>query len=182
MPWEASDGIGLATVREAVRGEVLKSVRYAVLRGVDWPDGHRAERAHEVDMDVELVLESGSAVVLSWAVNGPDESLAIELREPAAVIRNLSGEPVDVSDHPDWAPFFGAVVTDIVPAWHVPNEGCSEMPWSFRFEFDVGSSVVVALGEAAGNGFGYLPDELVVIFDSDLAASYVIPGSRHSQD
>ncbi|WP_176797829.1 hypothetical protein [Actinopolyspora mzabensis] len=56
------------------------------------------------------------------------------------------------------------------------------MPWSFRFEFDVGSSVVVALGEAAGSGFSYLPDELVVIFDSDLSDSYVIPGSSHSQD
>ncbi|WP_143013003.1 hypothetical protein [Actinopolyspora mzabensis] len=52
---------------------------------MDWPDGHRAERVREADVDIELVLESGSAVMLSWEVNGLDESLAIELRDPAAV-------------------------------------------------------------------------------------------------
>ncbi|MGJ7906667.1 hypothetical protein ACOQFL_09325 [Actinopolyspora sp. H202] len=133
-------------------------------------------------MDVELVLGSGSVVMLSWVINGLEERLAIEIKDTAAVGRDLSGDPVDVSDLPDWDPFLGSVITDIVAAWHVPNEGSSAMPWSFRFEFDVGSSVVVALGEAAGRGFSYLPDELVVIFDGDLADAYVNPGSRHSQE
>lgn len=54
------------------------------------------------------------------------------------------------------------------------------MPWAFRFEFFNRSSLVVALGEAEGAGFTYMPDALVVIFDKNLAVGYQIPASATS--
>ncbi|MDT0457239.1 hypothetical protein RM550_16075 [Streptomyces sp. DSM 41527] len=158
----------------------MRTVRYVVPRGEIWPEGHREDRAHEVDMAVELVMDSGVALVLSWAMDGVNEGLAIELRSPGEADVDLPGDAVDVSDHVDWERFLGASIASISPAWHVPNEGCPEMPWAYRFEFSNESSLVIALGEAEGGGFTYMPDALVVIFDKNLAVTYKIPASGTS--
>ncbi|MFI5523560.1 hypothetical protein [Streptomyces platensis] len=131
-------------------------------------------------MAVELVMDSGAALVLSWAMDGVKEGLAIEFRSPGEADVNLPGDPVDVSDHVDWERFLGVSIAGISPAWHVPNEGCPEMPWAYRFEFSNESSLVIALGEAEADGFTYMPDALVVIFEKDLAVSYKIPASGTS--
>lgn len=182
LPWaaRADGGTGLADLQNTVVGEVVRTARYVVLQGEVWPEGHREDRAHEVDMAVELVMGSGSALVLSWAMDGLNEGLAIEFRNARELDVGLPGDAIDVSDHVDWARFLGVPIASITPVWHVPNEGCSEMPWSFRFEFANGSSLVVALGKAEGSGFTYSPDDLVVIFEKALAAAYRIPASATS--
>lgn len=178
-PWVAlaHGGAELARLRKAVVGESVRTVRYVVPRGEGWPDGHRKDRAHEVDMAVELGMESGAALVLSWAMDGVNEGMAIECRAPGDVIEGLPGDPIDVSDHVDWEDFLGVSIVGIEIAWHIPNEGCPEMPWAYNFRFSNESSLVIALGEAAGAGFTYIPDALLVIFDKILAAAYKIPAS-----
>ncbi|WP_157362363.1 hypothetical protein [Haloechinothrix halophila] len=133
-------------------------------------------------MAVVLVMSSGAALVLSWVMDGVNEGLAIELRPPEELDVDLPGDAIDVSDHVDWRVFSGESIENITPVWHVPNEGCPEMPWSYRFEFSNESRVVVALGEAEaeGSGFTYSPDSLVVFFDKSLALSYKIPASSTS--
>ncbi|MFE0378917.1 hypothetical protein ACFW1M_25800 [Streptomyces inhibens] len=131
-------------------------------------------------MAVELVMDSGAALAVSWAMDGVNEGLAIERRAAGETDVNLPGDAIDVSDHVDWVRFLGASITSISPAWHIPNEGCAEMPWAFRFEFANKSSLVVALGEAEGSGFTYSPDALVVIFEKTLAVTYKIPASATS--
>lgn len=182
QPWSARarEGADLRNLLVAAVGESLSAVRYVVPRGASWPEGHRDNRAHEVDMAVELVMLSGAVLVLSWAMDGPKEGLAIELREPGDLDSNLPGDAVDVSSHVDWSGLLGESIINVTPAWHVPNEGCPEMPWAFRVEFSNTSGLVVALGEAEGSGFTYMPDALVVIFDTRLAASYKIPASATS--
>jgi len=179
QPWavRANNGADLATLQAAVAGETVDTVRYVVPRGENWPEGHRDDRAHEVDMAVELVMASGSALVFSWAMDGLNEGLAVELRDFSDLDVNLPGDAIDVSAHADWVGFLGESIAGLTLAWHVPNEGCSEMPWSFRVEFSNKSSLVVALGEAEGSGFTYSPDALVVIFDKYLAITYKIPAS-----
>lgn len=162
------DAANFATLQSAVAGEAVRTVRYVVPRGEVWPEGHREHRAHEVDMAVELIMANGTALVLSWAMDGVNEGLAIELRDPGELDVDLYGDAIDVSDHVDWARFLGVSIESITPAWHIPNEGCPEMPWAFRFEFSNKSSLVIALGEANGDGFVYLPDALVVIFENSL--------------
>jgi hypothetical protein len=178
-PWDAVDHncAKLAEFRKAVAGEAVRTVRYVAPQGESWPDGHRNERAHEVDMAVELRMESGAVLVLFWAMDGVSEGMAIELRSPGEASASLPGDPVDVSDHVDWGGFLGVSVVSIGIAWHIPNENCREMPWAYNFGFSNGSSLVIALGEAEGAGFKYMPDALLVIFDHSLAADYKIPAS-----
>ncbi|MFJ1547636.1 hypothetical protein [Streptomyces sp. NPDC088246] len=179
QPWaaRAHDGADLAALQGAVAGKAVRAVRYVVPRGEIWPEGHRDDRAHEVDMAVELIMAGGAGLVLSWAMDGVNEGLAIEFRDPGESDVDLHGDAIDVSDHVDWTRFLGAPIESITPAWHVPNEGCPEMPWAFRFEFSNKSSLVIALGEAEVGGFTYSPDALVVIFDKRLAVAYKIPAS-----
>ncbi|MGX2995077.1 hypothetical protein JNUCC64_12385 [Streptomyces sp. JNUCC 64] len=131
-------------------------------------------------MAVDLVMANGAVLSLSWAMDGLSEGMAIELREPGESDVDLPGDAIDVSGHVDWGRFLGVDVTEISPAWHVPNEGCPEMPWAYRLAFSNRSSLVVALGAAEGEGFVYMPNELIVFFDESLAASYTIPASDTS--
>lgn len=181
-PWGAlpPGDAGISEFQEAVSGEAVRTVRYVAPRGESWPEGHRSDRAHEVDMAVELGMESGAALVLFWAMDGVNEGMAIEFRSPSESDTDLPGDPIDVSDHIDWEGFLGVPITSIGIAWHVPNEGCPEMPWAYNFEFSDESSLVIALGEAEDAGFTYMPDALLVIFDKSLAAAYKIPASDTS--
>ncbi|MBP2337375.1 hypothetical protein JOF41_003553 [Saccharothrix coeruleofusca] len=131
-------------------------------------------------MAVELVMSTGATLSLSWAMDGLNEGVAIELREPEESDVDLPRDTVDVSGHVDWEMFLGAHIVEISPAWHIPNEGCPEMPWAYRLGFSNESSLVIALGVAKGRGFAYMPDELIVFFDEGLAASYMIPVSDTS--
>ncbi|MQS10119.1 hypothetical protein [Streptomyces alkaliphilus] len=131
-------------------------------------------------MAIELGMESGSVLVLSWAMDGFNEGMAVEFRRPGESGTGLPGDPIDVSYHPDWENFLGVPIVSTKIAWHVPNEGCPEMPWSYNFEFSDESSLVIALGEAEGQGFTYMPDSLLVFFDEMLAAEYKIPASASS--
>ncbi|MEU3776094.1 hypothetical protein AB0F11_23335 [Streptomyces sp. NPDC032472] len=129
---------------------------------------------------MELVMASGITLALSWAMDGLNEGLAIELWEAGESNAGSIAETVDVSDHLEWATFLGGSIVNVTPALHVPNEGCPEMPWAFRLDFSNSLSLVIALGESKGSGFTYMPDSLVVIFDESTAAAYRIPASSTS--
>ncbi|WP_030199931.1 hypothetical protein [Streptomyces sp. NRRL S-87] len=184
LPWEAKarGGAGTAALRAAAAGRPLHAVRYLAPPGGHWPDGHRDTGAHETDSLVELVFDDGSALLLFWEMDGLDEGLAAAFREAGEPAGGAGGDgvPVDVTAHPDWAPYVGRAVSGLVPAWHVPDEGCPEQPWAYRLEFTGGLDLVVALGEAEGGGFTYMPDALVVLFDRATAAAYRIPASGTS--
>ncbi|CAM5595877.1 MULTISPECIES: hypothetical protein [Streptomyces] len=131
-------------------------------------------------MAVDLIMSTGAALSLSWAMDGLREGIAIEFREPGESDADLPGDTIDVSDHVDWGRFLGANIEEISPAWHIPNKGCPEMPWAYRLRFSNESNLVIALGASDGERFTYMPDELIVFFDESLAASYRIPGSETS--
>ncbi|WP_218119857.1 hypothetical protein [Actinopolyspora mzabensis] len=178
-PWDIQEGnsVIIAELRRSLAGDAVINVRYIVPKEERWPEGHRADRVHEVDMAVELQMESGSALILSWDMDGLNEGIAADFRGPGEEGANLPGDPIDVSDHIDWEEFLGVSIVSINAAWHVPNEGCPEMPWSYHFMFSDDSSVTIALGGDNGVGLRYIPDALVVILDKEMAATYKIPAS-----
>ncbi|MFI9366751.1 hypothetical protein ACIG5E_37760 [Kitasatospora sp. NPDC053057] len=182
LPWIAHQdgGRALAELADSVSHEIVQEVRYVALEGETWPEGHRHDRVHEVDVAVELVMSSGARLILSWAMDGLNEGLAIDFRSVGDDGPNLTGSPVVVSHHKEWQKFIGSSFTSVVPGWHIPNEGCPEMPWSFRLESDALGSVVIALGESVGGDLKYQPDALLVIFDQMLSTSYAIPASSTS--
>lgn len=101
-PWDARDrgGADLSEIFGSVVGEFVREIRYVVPHGEDWPEGHGESRVHEVDMAVELVMESGFSVVLSWEMDGPSEGLAIESKN-STELDELPGDGIDVSGHAD---------------------------------------------------------------------------------
>ncbi|MEV1129774.1 hypothetical protein [Agromyces sp. NPDC049794] len=181
QPWGADvDDAFLADVLSPALGEPISAVFYEVPAGGHWPDGHRSLRVHEVDQSVWIRLGSNSWLVFSWAMDGLREGLAVELTVSGMPDSIANGDLLDVSSIPDWMSQLGGSIVGIAVTWHVPNEGCPEMPWSFRLDLSNGSSVVIALGEADGSAFAYSPDSLLVFFDSELARGYRIPASSTS--
>lgn len=154
-----------------------------VPEGDSWPEGHRSDVVHEVDMSVELVMADGVVLGFPWAMDGVKEGLAVELREKASPGREVAEDAVDVGGIREWGPFLGHSISGAAIAWHVPHEDVPEVPWSFRLDFANSASVVIALGEADSSkvsGLTYMPDSLVVVFDLNLASSYRIPSSTVS--
>ncbi|WP_146134770.1 hypothetical protein [Actinopolyspora mortivallis] len=131
-------------------------------------------------MAVELSMESGSVLTLYWDMDGVNEGIASDFRTSEEKRFIFPGHPVDVTSRADWNKFIGVPVSDINLAWHVPNERCAQMPWSYHFVFSDDVSLVVALGEDEGSGLAYMPDALVVILDKEIAIKYKIPASKTS--
>ncbi|WP_139821047.1 hypothetical protein [Krasilnikoviella flava] len=167
----------LTEFRNLVVGEVVEAVRYVVPRGESWPEGHKEDRVHEVDMAIELYMKSGAVLMLSWAMDGMSEGMAIEIKGPKDDPDSLPGDSVDVTIHVDWIRYLGLSIANIGVSWHIPNEGCPAMPWAYDFDFSDGSSLVVALGEFNNAMPKYLPDALLVFFDVVAATEYKIPAN-----
>ncbi|MEU6662244.1 hypothetical protein [Streptomyces sp. NPDC046821] len=130
-------------------------------------------------MAVELGMSDNSTLAVYWDMDGLNEGLTIEMR-PAKAASSPPVETVDVSNRSEWTDYLGSSISSISPAWHIPNEGCPQMPWAYRFDFSNGRNFVIALGESQGAGFTYMPDSLLVLFSDSMAAEYRIPASRTS--
>lgn len=182
QPWLGPERIsaGLTRVQDAVSSESLSAVYYGVMAGETWPDGHRHDVAHEVDMSVHLVMASGGILSFSWEMQGLDEGLGISWAPSTEADWKRLGDTVCVTEEREWQRLLGSSIESISPAWHVPNEGCPEMPWSFRLDWSSKAKLAVALGESDGAGLTYMPDSITVIFDEALASQYRIPASRTS--
>jgi hypothetical protein len=181
-PWELSgDG---SKEFEALAGHLIdrsfSSVHYRPLSGGKWPDGHRHDQVHEIDMAVVFVLVSGDVLEVRWEMQGLNEGLGVRFSAADNAQASDSGDLVDVSRLPEWHPLLGVPVVGVSRSRHVPNEGCPEALWALRFDFSSGASAVLALGEMDGDHLGYLPDGLVAIFDEAEARSYRIQSSRQS--
>lgn len=117
-------------------------------------------------------------MVLEWGLRNYDEwlniAIAPDMGLSAAVPRLLN-----VTVLPKWRAVAGAVITGFGVAVQRSDSG-RELPWSVRIVFDGGSSVVVALGEVCDEAPSYQPDNLVVIFDPEVAQAYQILDSAES--
>ncbi|MGW5017463.1 hypothetical protein [Streptomyces cacaoi] len=158
----------------------LTGARYVVPESEGWPEGHRDDAVHEVDMGVELIMAGGHTVSFLWLMDGLNEGLAVELHgaDPAPSRKSLSS--VDVTCRAEWTNFIGETLVNLKTVRNVPNEGAPEAVWSYRLDFSNGRNLVIALGESKEAGLAYMPDALLVIFDNALAGSYRIPASRVS--
>jgi hypothetical protein len=177
---KTDDALGiLVNVDRILKTEALQCVQYLSSAGATWPHGHRHDSIHEVDMGVVLITNRGTAVEVTWAMEGAIEGLAITISQtPENIDRRLSAS--DVSQLPGWQEILGLSACEIGTAWHVPNEGCPQSLWSLRITYSNNCSVVIALGEVDEGSMKYQPDGLVVIFDEAATASYRIAASNQS--
>ncbi len=127
-------------------------------------------------MGIELHWGRGRSE-LKWITAGEREGVAAVFDQTEADLRNDRVQPVQVPDESRWRKAIGAVVTAVGVSWHQPT-GDTAAIWSVRLEFSPDLSIVVALGEWRDGAIHYIPDQIVVIFDAEIARSYVIPAGE----
>ncbi|MEU7927102.1 hypothetical protein [Micromonospora sp. NPDC049107] len=182
LPWDLAAGQPRAfdVLAAKVVGQNVSAVGYQPVSGGEWPNGHRHDTVHEIDMALKFSLEGGGSLVVRWEMQGLNEGLGVGLLTDSLAGEFGSVDFLDVSATPEWRPLLGETIANIVGAFHVPNEGCPEALWSMRFDFSHGRSAVVALGEMSGDDLGYLPDGLVAIFDETEARAFTVGSSAQS--
>jgi hypothetical protein len=157
-----------SAVLDILQGARLAGVNY---RYLPWEDGKGYTSGQEgIDDDIAAVvldLADRGRVVVTWAMTGPLEGLTLMSEEAYS---GTTDEVLEAAEREAWRKHVGQSITSVAASWQVSGEGCPESLWAVRIGFPEGS-VVIALGQVRSS-IQYMPDELVVIFDSSLALSY----------
>lgn len=163
-----------------VIGREIRGVEYLYPGGIQGIAVDHGGRVHEVDHGVRLLMSDGDVVTLMWQLDGICAALGVVAGSGHDAGLTELVESYDVSTIPMWATLLGRPVTDVGVAWHSSDFGCPATPWAFRFGVGGRRRFVVALAEVRDGRLSYIPDNIVVIFDDDLAHSYRCVGSATS--
>jgi hypothetical protein len=174
------DRVVLDELRAAVAGRRLRNVTYFIPPGLEWVEEDSIGGAiHVVDMGVSLVLD-GATLNVAWSMDGFNEGLAVATDPVDPLFFGRSAVAVDASGILPWPSRLGCVIQGISWAWHQPCDDCPDLLWSVRVDFGAPGSAVVALGSVEYGTPRYMPDSLLVLFDENLAKSYLIPAGEGS--
>jgi hypothetical protein len=150
-------------------GARLAGVTYRYLPGLDTEEYEGREPGVDGDIAaVMLDLGDRGGYALTWSMDRFQQALALL---PAESYRAVADAEFDAAADGPWRTLLGQQIESCAVAWHVAEEGCPEAVWALRLNFS-GASVVIALGELRDQP-SYMPDELVVIFDPDVARTYL---------
>jgi len=171
--------VGLAAgTLGAVVGRRIVGVTYKTsidpVQGVE--QGGRAV-LHDVDHAVLLSTES-MTIVLEWCIRNYDEFLNI-VDSPKEGAAAAVTDVLDATGLSQWRHLMGLVITGFGVATQQSEDG-RQLLWAIRLDVERGASVVVALGETEDALPRYQPDNLVVIFEPEMAQSYQFPGASES--
>src|ERR1700674_4290433 len=163
------------TVESRLRGMVGRFLRRVNYLDPDTADPWRI-KAHPgfdaASMGVEFHWDAG-ANELKWMMEGEHEGVAVVFDQTPADLSKDRTKSVPVPDETHWRRAYGAVVMAVGVSWHRPSADVDAI-WAVRLDFSSGQSIVVALGELRDGTLQYIPDQLVVIFDTAIARSYLI--------
>jgi hypothetical protein len=129
--------------------------------GVDY-----AAFVHEVGHAVVITTEA-TTTVLEWCIRSYDEFLNIVTAPDSADSAAVS-QLLDATNLPQWRPFLDAPISGFGVATHQAENG-ADLLWALRIESANGAAAVVALGEERDGVLTYQPDNLLVIFQPELA-------------
>lgn len=163
-------GVSLSGLRSVVGQRI---VRVAYKSSADlFPDAG----IHEVDQAVVISTDSAT-MVLEWRIRNYDEFLSVVEPPDKAVTTALGA--LDVSGLPPWSALVGSAIAGFGVATQASEAG-DTLLWALRMDFEIGASVVVALGELQGATPNYQPDGLLVISDPETAQTYQVLGAPES--
>ena len=149
-------------------GQPLARVAYAMPTGFAWEHDVSIPAIHEAELAVMLDF-GGRITRLDWAQSGPDEGLALQMDSEFPAQWTLR----EVSNVPAWSRLVGTPLGGVTLVWHQADAQAATTALAAGFRFLNGASVTVALGELAGGRPCYLPDQIVVLFDEDVARRYL---------
>lgn len=125
---------------------------------------------HAVEMAVLLTFECGSLRV-DWAQSGFSEGISV--RFDSALPEDWSR--VLASGERSWQRVMHSRLLGTEMVWHLLDVEAGESALALRLHFDSGDEVMIAVGELDADQIRYLPDELVVVFEPEVAREYVSP-------
>jgi hypothetical protein len=175
-----------------MRGRVSRVRSILVGREIDRVDYVSPASAHEevaaplafdgVRMGIELATRDGATCAVAWQMAGVCEGLVVgQGRVESLRSFDMELRRENRTQSSRWQPFIGAPVRAVDVSWQQSAARCPPTLWAIHLQFDA-QALTIALGEAGSDGPRYQPDELLVIFDSTLAAAYRIPAAIENDD
>jgi hypothetical protein len=169
---------GYADILRAMVGHRLVRVEYKIASnppmGAEW-SGRGA--VHEVDHAVLLSTDS-MTVALEWRIRDYDEFLGV-VTPPSEGASAAVTDVVDVTGRRQWLTFLDRTIAGFGVATYSSGGG-HMLPWAIRMGVEGGAAVVVGLGEMRDNTPVYQADNLLVIFEPEMARSYRVIASSDS--
>lgn len=170
----------LTDAMRAIIGKEIREVAYLYPAGIQELPVDCASRVHEVDHGIRLLMEDGVVVTLMWQLDGVCSALCVVPGSGHdAGITDLV-DSYDVSAIPVWASMINQMITNIGVAWHSSEDGCPVTPWALRFEVGDNQRFIVTLAEMRDGRLAYIPDNIAVMFDDNIASSYKCAGGETS--
>lgn len=114
-------------------------------------------------------------LMITWSTPGYVEGLSVVNDKPYPGGSYLV---LDASKRAAWSRHIGTKVAAIGASWQTMWTNGIKTLWALRLDFG-GESVVVALGKA-NPVLSYIPDEIVVVYDENIARSYRISEAKFS--
>jgi hypothetical protein len=169
-PATRSDFGNLASVETGIVGARLSAVTYHYLPPVWGPEFAGGGSGADCDISaVVLDLGGRGRRTITWATI-KDDMQGLAILADGTVYSGVGDETLDAGDREAWRDSVGDVITSVGAAWQFSGKGLPESAWAVRLDFSA-RSVVVALG-TANPSLDYMPNELVVVFDGELARGY----------
>jgi hypothetical protein len=185
LPWAFDESERLAIERSArsVIGSTIARVRYLLPYSSDVNERIARPGYDVADMGVEFTAVDGSVFTTLWFMEGEKEGLGFVLEPTPEYYASRWLKVLDVTSAPEWTQFSMSPIVAVALARDVPNEGMPIAVWSLRLAVGSGLVAVVALGDDDGRPEGqlrYQPDNVLVIFDAEVALRYKAVESGNS--
>lgn len=179
-PWirNADDRFRIEAEAREIVGSTLAGVSY--LQGVGWNwEPSAADSFDSAFSGVEFSTADHGPFSAVWRNQGLTHALSFGRGsgESRQQMYPLIATPITHSRH--WERFVGRRVTDVDLGWHIALETAEaramESVLAVCLHFGDSGTVFVGLGavDHAAGRLAYLPDEVIVIFDVDVARDYV---------
>lgn len=142
----------------------------------------------QVDLGLELLMQSGRRVLLTWFLRAELEGLFMGQIDDNEPLVSSGGTPladewkwqrVNVSQRLHWKLLLGQAINKVGASWRECSPSIMSV-WAVRLNLGHDYSVVIALGETTSSASGNPPDSVVIIFDEMEAKSYDPPGASIS--
>jgi hypothetical protein len=159
-----------AVALRACLGKQLAEVRYVFQQDTPWPGDYAVGEIDEVEEGVWLLFHDRPAALVTWAMEGADEGLAVTDADDELAARY---DVHEVSASTRWSMLREKAMVGLEILWNRADETAGETALALVLRFEGAALAAIALGELNEAGFTYYPQALVVIHSQAALDSYV---------
>jgi hypothetical protein len=147
--------------------------RRSIIDDKEWRSpSWRYSSGDSVDFGIELVMQEGTPISITWDSPGPREGLVIH---DGIISRHANAAVWDVAVQSKWEGFIGHDVTEVVPHFAKWGQSASEL-WLPRISVHFGKSrVELLLGQIEHNGTQLVPaaNNVAILFNPSQLPGWI---------